>query len=73
MLEKTISEIEYYYKNPNIAPLHYYGASIVQIPKQLIFDALTLLKTQAQTIEQYEREREQQMWDMPPIGGFHDD
>lgn len=39
----------------------------------LLEDALALLKAQTRTIEQFEREREQQMWNMPPMGGFHDD
>jgi len=39
----------------------------------LMNDALALLKAQTRTIEQLERERERQMWNMPPMGGFHDD
>ena len=40
---------------------------------QRVYDALALLKEQIRTIEQYEREREQQMWNMPTMGGFHND
>ena len=40
--------------------------------RSTIQDALSLLKSQTRTIEQFEREREQQMCNMPPMGGFHD-
>ena len=42
--EKVISDIEYYCKYPDTAPLHYYGGKIVQMPEQLMRDALALLK-----------------------------
>ena len=40
---------------------------------QTLDKAIALLKAQNRTIEQFERERKQQMWNMPPMGGFHDD
>lgn len=45
-LEKIISSIEYYCKYPDMAQMHYYGSKIVQMPEQLMRDALALLKAQ---------------------------
>ena len=52
--EKVISNIEYYCKYPDTAPLHYYGGKIVKIPEQLMRNALVLLKAQGPRVMAYD-------------------
>lgn len=65
--EQIIEALEMSYRFSNV------DENNTLVPQEIVLDIIALLKAQTRTIEQFEREREQQMWDMPPMGGFHDD
>ena len=52
--EKVIGVVRYYIDHPGLAPIHYYGAEMVTMPKPLLEDTLALLKRSFTPLEVYD-------------------